>query len=122
MQSDSRARDVRLHRHRARKVSDPFSSVRDDDLRRDEMLIDCATCEMRDVACDDCVITVLLGSPPQAEIADEANAALAALAHRRLLPPPSPALPCGLCPPPGPCRRYATRSQGAPPDSHAPPG
>src|SRR3954453_4581234 len=87
MQSDSRARDVRLHRHRARKVSDPFSSVRDDDLRRDEMLIDCATGEMRDVACDDRVISVLLGSPPQVEIADETNAALRALADGGLVPP-----------------------------------
>ena len=68
------------HERRSRKVSDLFSSVLLDDLRRDEMLIDCATCEMRDVACDDCVISVLLGSPPQVEIADETNAALRALA------------------------------------------
>ena len=25
------------------------------------MLIDCTTCEVRDIACDDCVVTVLLG-------------------------------------------------------------
>ena len=25
------------------------------------MLIDCDTCELRDLACDDCVVTVLLG-------------------------------------------------------------
>jgi hypothetical protein len=27
------------------------------------MIIDCDTCVVRDVACDDCVISVLLGSP-----------------------------------------------------------
>ena len=41
-------------------MSDPISSVR----RRDEeadVIIDCDQCEMRDVACDDCVVTALLG-------------------------------------------------------------
>ena len=28
------------------------------------MLIDCDTCTVRDVACDDCVVTFLLASPP----------------------------------------------------------
>lgn len=27
------------------------------------MLIDCDTCQARDIACDDCVVTVLLGTP-----------------------------------------------------------
>jgi hypothetical protein len=75
------------HRVWARKVSDLFSNVPRDDMRSDEMLIDCATCEMRDVACDDCVISVLLGSPPHVEIADETNAALRALADGGLVPP-----------------------------------
>ena len=51
------------------------------------MLIDCATCEMRDVACDDCVISVLLGSPPEVEIADETTQALRHLADGGLVPP-----------------------------------
>jgi hypothetical protein len=27
------------------------------------VLIDCDTCEVRDIACDDCVVSVLLGTP-----------------------------------------------------------
>ena len=65
----------------------PFPNVAFDDIEGDEMLIDCATCEMRDVACDDCVISVLLGSPPQVEIADETTQALRALADGGLVPP-----------------------------------
>ena len=29
------------------------------------MLIDCETCEVRGDACGDCVVTVLLGAPPE---------------------------------------------------------
>jgi hypothetical protein len=60
------------------------------------MLIDCATCEMRDVACDDCVISVLLGSPPEVEpvhLADETTAALRHLADGGLVPPLRHTLP-----------------------------
>lgn len=28
------------------------------------MVIDCDTCAVRDLACQDCVVTVLLGTPP----------------------------------------------------------
>ena len=51
------------------------------------MLIDCDHCEMRDVACDDCVINVLLGSPPEVELADETAQALRVLADGGLVPP-----------------------------------
>jgi hypothetical protein len=57
------------------------------------MLIDCETCEMRDIACDDCVISVLLGSPPQVEIEDETTAALRHLADGGLVPPLRHTLP-----------------------------
>jgi hypothetical protein len=30
----------------------------------DGLIVDCDTCAVRDVACDDCVISVLLGGPP----------------------------------------------------------
>lgn len=59
------------------------------------MLIDCGTCEVRDVACDDCVVTVLLG-PTQLEAGRPAYApvldaqerdALAVLAASGLIPP-----------------------------------
>ena len=29
-----------------------------------EMIIDCDSCEMRNIACDDCVVSVLLAAPP----------------------------------------------------------
>ncbi len=74
------------------------------------MLIDCHTCEVRDIACDDCVVTVLLGptrldsgttfaealpvgtplgAHPIHEVALDADerAALAVLADSGLVPP-----------------------------------
>ena len=50
------------------------------------MIIDCDSCEVRGLACDDCVVTALLGSPPQEFDSDE-SAALAALAGSGLVPP-----------------------------------
>jgi hypothetical protein len=52
------------------------------------MLIDCDTCKVRGLACGDCVITVLLGSPPAGVHLDEDDAAaLAVLAEGGLVPP-----------------------------------
>jgi hypothetical protein len=52
------------------------------------MLIDCDRCEMRDVACPDCVVTALLGPPgQQAEIGAEEQRALRVLADARLVSP-----------------------------------
>ena len=52
------------------------------------MLIDCDRCEMRDVACPDCVVTALLGPPgQQAEISEEERRALSVLADARLVSP-----------------------------------
>ena len=51
------------------------------------MLIDCDGCAMRDLACADCVVTVLLGGPPGAfEVDDAERAALDALADSGLVP------------------------------------
>jgi hypothetical protein len=56
------------------------------------MLIDCDTCVARDIACDECVVAVLLRSPAQAEPqpveldADE-QAAIGSLAYVGLVPP-----------------------------------
>lgn len=50
------------------------------------MIIDCDTCEVRNIACDDCVVSALLGGPP-GEIADDEAAALEALAESGLVPP-----------------------------------
>jgi hypothetical protein len=51
------------------------------------MIIDCDSCEMRNVACDDCVVTFLLAAPPVGELADEEAGALAVLADGGLVPP-----------------------------------
>lgn len=51
------------------------------------MLIDCDTCAVRGLACGDCVITVLLGAPPQGVELDPADRrALEALADGGLIP------------------------------------
>ncbi len=53
------------------------------------MIIDCDTCVMRDLACGDCVVSVLLG-PPGALAAGfdaEEKAALDVLADSGLVPP-----------------------------------
>ena len=51
------------------------------------MLIDCDGCAVRDLQCGDCVVTVLLGSPPGAvEVDDSERAALDVLADSGLVP------------------------------------
>lgn len=50
------------------------------------LTIDCGTCVVRGNACADCVVTVLLGPPPELLDTDE-QAALAALADSGLVPP-----------------------------------
>jgi hypothetical protein len=52
------------------------------------VIIDCDSCEVRGLACGDCVVTALLGSPPGGvEIDDGERAALDALAGSGLVPP-----------------------------------
>ena len=52
------------------------------------MLIDCDTCRMRDVACGDCVISLLLGAPEDSsDLCAEEAAAFGALAAGGLAPP-----------------------------------
>lgn len=52
------------------------------------MLIDCDRCEMRGVACPDCVVTALLGMDErQAEIGEAEARALRVLADARLVSP-----------------------------------
>lgn len=50
------------------------------------MIIDCNTCEVRDIACGDCVVSALLGGPP-GEVDDGELAAFEALAGSGLVPP-----------------------------------
>jgi hypothetical protein len=56
------------------------------------MIIDCNSCEMRNIACDDCVVSVLLAAPPAAvrgdiEWSEDESGALQALARGGLVPP-----------------------------------
>jgi hypothetical protein len=52
------------------------------------MLIDCDLCEVRGMACADCVVTVLLGSPPDGVVLDrEEQQAIGVLARSGLVPP-----------------------------------
>ena len=51
------------------------------------MLIDCDRCAMRELSCDDCVVTVLLGGPPgPVEVDDPEWRALTVLAESGLVP------------------------------------
>ena len=49
--------------------------------------IDCDTCVVRALACHDCVVTVLLGPPPELTLDDDEREALAVLAQGGLVPP-----------------------------------
>jgi hypothetical protein len=56
------------------------------------MIIDCESCEVRNIACDDCVVSVLLAAPPAMESGDiewgeDESGALRALAQSGLVPP-----------------------------------
>ena len=54
------------------------------------MIIDCDSCEVRGLACGDCVVSFVLGPvqwAPGDGMADEERAALAVLADSGLLPP-----------------------------------
>lgn len=48
--------------------------------------IDCTTCPVRDIACDDCVVTALLG-PTHLDLDADSAAALVVLADRGLVAP-----------------------------------
>ncbi len=49
--------------------------------------IDCDTCLVRGLHCHDCVVSVLLGPPPELTIDDDELEALRALAAGGLVPP-----------------------------------
>ena len=56
------------------------------------MIIDCDSCEVRNIACDDCVVSVLLAAPPATnrgdiEWGEDESGALRALALGGLVPP-----------------------------------
>jgi hypothetical protein len=58
------------------------------DNEHNALVIDCDRCAMRGVGCDDCVVSVLLGGPPQGDALDETEVhAIDVLADAGLVPP-----------------------------------
>lgn len=57
--------------------------------------IDCDTCLARGLACHDCVVTVLLGPPPELAIGEDERLALDVLAAGGLVPPLRMVAPLG---------------------------
>lgn len=51
------------------------------------MLVDCQTCIARPIACSDCVVTALLGHPPDHRLDAEEERAIGVLADSGLVPP-----------------------------------
>ena len=52
------------------------------------MLIDCDRCEVRGLACGDCVVTVLLSRPPSGvQLDEDERVAIGVLADSGLVPP-----------------------------------
>lgn len=49
--------------------------------------VDCDSCLVRGLACHDCVVTVLLGPPPELSFDDDERRALGVLADCGLVPP-----------------------------------
>jgi hypothetical protein len=62
-------------------------SVLDGSVRTMTTRINCDTCLVRGQACHDCVVTVLLGPPPELTLADDESRALDVLAASGLVPP-----------------------------------
>ena len=50
------------------------------------MLIDCDSCEVRGDACKDCVVSVLLGAPPNLDLDTSERLAIDALAQAGMVP------------------------------------
>jgi len=60
----------------------------DDRHRPSSLVVDCDTCQVRGHACGDCVVTCLLGGPPEpVELDGDEVGALDALAGLGMLPP-----------------------------------
>jgi hypothetical protein len=50
------------------------------------MIIDCDSCEVRGNACGDCVVSVLLGAPPNVDLDSSECLAIDALASAGMVP------------------------------------
>jgi hypothetical protein len=98
-------------------------------------VIDCDTCTVRGDACADCVVSVMLGGPPDV-VAEEERRALGVLAGAGLVPPlqmtappeapgppevPGPPEAPGSPEPPGPPEAPGPPEPAGPPEVPAPP-
>ena len=57
------------------------------DESTESILVDCDTCAVRGHGCADCVVTVLMGAPPEVHVDPEEQRALGVLADSGLVPP-----------------------------------
>lgn len=53
----------------------------------DSITVDCDTCAVRGHGCADCVVTVLMGAPPDVQVDPDEQRALEVLAASGLVPP-----------------------------------
>jgi hypothetical protein len=77
---------------RKERVSDPAPTVPITSFEASErvwtVLIDCGSCAMADLACGDCVVSVLLGAPGQPQQVEDSHIqAIGVLADQGLIPP-----------------------------------
>lgn len=67
----------------ARKLSEAPGTV----VGMNTIRVDCGTCEVRGMACGDCVMSVLLGPKVEVSLDDDERNAIDALAEFGLVPP-----------------------------------
>jgi hypothetical protein len=70
-------------------MSDPLPSVsgmRNSNRKEQGMVIDCDSCVVRGLACGDCVVSVLLGAPPNVELDASEQRAIDALGRAGIVP------------------------------------
>jgi hypothetical protein len=65
-----------------------FPTTTEDDMADEEPItVDCDTCAVRGHGCADCVVTVLMGAPPDVQVDADEQRALGVLADSGLVPP-----------------------------------
>ena len=60
--------------------------MRSSDRKELGMIIDCDSCVVRGLACGDCVVSVLLGAPPNVELDASEQRAIDALGRAGIVP------------------------------------
>jgi len=65
----------------------PIEPVRTRSVARPSITLDCDTCTVRGLACQDCVVSLLIGPPPDVALDAAEQQALDVLAAAGLVPP-----------------------------------